>query len=202
MFFARLAVAALSFGSFAKVFAAPIAVEGTNVAIPETLPTQRRAGLDLNGSLSTIVAQVDEIKTKIASVASNPAAAAVAGPEIAIMLTKVKPVISSFSNSLKAAGVDDLTQLSTESAATNMATLLTTTSYIVTTVQGLKTMKNVNNEVEDLKFVVVTLTVTITNLIPTLVNVIKDVVLVVGGVLGVVVTTVKGVLVVLVASGL
>ncbi|KAG8706308.1 hypothetical protein FRC09_002482 [Ceratobasidium sp. 395] len=189
MFFARLAVAALSFGSFAKVFAAPIAVEGMNVAIPETLPTQRRADVNFNTAMANALSTLKDVKGKVAEYANDPVAAAAANPEIVDLLAKVAPAMSSVGDSLKTTGAYDLTQLSTESVATSMAALVTTASDIVESVKGLKTYENVNDEVDAIKATVANLLVILAGVLPAVVALLKNLLVGVTGILGFVIVT-------------
>jgi hypothetical protein len=68
MFFTRFAIAALSFGSAAKVLAAPIAV---GVSLPHSVgtaiaaPVQRRLDLTLSGTLNVVTGVVGIIKGEV-----------------------------------------------------------------------------------------------------------------------------------------
>ncbi|KAG8706097.1 hypothetical protein FRC08_001278 [Ceratobasidium sp. 394] len=173
MFFARLAVAALSFGSFAKVFAAPIAVDGLGVSIPENLPTQRRADIDFNNVLASAIATLTDTKGKVATLAADPTAAV--KPEVAAALAQVAPTLATISSSLKATGAEDLAKLSTDSVAADMAVVMTTVSEIVGGVKEIRTVKVVALELENIKSEVDTLLAIVVGVLPTVIGLIKTV---------------------------
>ncbi|KAG9121744.1 hypothetical protein FRC07_002180 [Ceratobasidium sp. 392] len=185
MFFARLAIAALSFGSVAKVFAAPIAVEGYNVAIPETLPTQRRADLELTRVMTDAATKLSDLKTKIAALAVNPTAAA-ADPQLAKHLDQVAPILATISSSFQATGADELAQVSQDSVAKDMSLVLATTSDIVASVKGIKTLGVVYFAVENINAEVNTIVIKVKLLLPTIVGVLKATIIAVHDVLSLV----------------
>ncbi|KAG8747058.1 hypothetical protein FRC10_002474 [Ceratobasidium sp. 414] len=149
MFFARLAVAALSFGSFAKVFAAPITVGGVSAPIPENLPAQRRADLDFNSVLANAVATLTDVKGKVAALTADPTAAV--QPQLTEALAQVAPTLATISSSLKATGADDLAKLSTDSVAADMAMVMTSVSDIVGSVKNINTVQVVVLELGNIK---------------------------------------------------
>ncbi|KAG9122550.1 hypothetical protein FRC07_001025 [Ceratobasidium sp. 392] len=170
MFFARLAIAALSFGSVAKVFAAPIAVEGYNVAIPETLPTQRRADLDPSNVLSNAVIKLSEIKSKMAPLTATPAAAAANLEVIKPLLAKVAPTLATISSSLSATGGQEFAQESQDSVAKDLSLVMTTTTDIVNSVKGIKTLAVVLVELEYIKEEIDTILLKVQSLLPTIIK--------------------------------
>ncbi|KAG9081099.1 hypothetical protein FRC06_005825 [Ceratobasidium sp. 370] len=173
MFFARLAIAALSFGSFAKVFAAPIAVEGLDVSIPADLPTQRRAELDFNNVLANAVTTLADVKGQLAALTADPTAAV--KPELTDALAQVAPTLATISSSLKATGAEDLAKLSTDSVAADVAMVMTSVSEIVVAVKDINTIQVVFLEVEHIKSAVDTLVGVVLTVLPTATGLIETV---------------------------
>ncbi|QRV72388.1 hypothetical protein RhiJN_00402 [Ceratobasidium sp. AG-Ba] len=198
MFFARLAIAALSFGSFAQVFAAPIAKD-VSVSLPVGLSVDRRA-VDFLSAVDTAKGSLSDIKAKLDSISGHEDnAESVVGST----LSQVAPVLTTLGASIKSTGVEGFANGSAEPVAKEMASVLTLVVSITENAKRLNTVTllsaTVTAEVENIvaelnavlaivKLLAPQVLAIIAPLLVTIFDVVHGVVSVVGGILGAVVS--------------
>jgi len=150
MFFTRLAVAALSFGSIAQVFAAPIGI-AIEVSTPAVNGSPvRRDDLPFTATVAKAMSMLEPLKVQITTLAAGPSGEVT--PELVTAMGNMTPVLDlvvAKLESLKAAGVDKDAILLTADGASkttadivvdDVATIFTLIRGIVGPVEELKTL--------------------------------------------------------------
>ncbi|KAG8683768.1 hypothetical protein FRC09_015858 [Ceratobasidium sp. 395] len=122
MFFARLAIAALSFGSAATVFAAPLVTVPAGVAVGVVIPGQSRGLAAFPEVVETTTTKLQGLKTKIDTLTADSAGAAT--PELAAVINQVSLTLAPISEELSEAGV-------------TKESLLATTDGVIVTAEAL-----------------------------------------------------------------
>ncbi|KAF8603515.1 hypothetical protein BDV93DRAFT_523288 [Ceratobasidium sp. AG-I] len=154
MFFTRLAIAALSFGSIAQVFAAPIAtgLEGNTVAL--TVPVAEQAMVSI---LALVIPKVEGIKARVSDLAADPvgftvdkANIVIAGLVPALHLVSLK--LDSLVNKDAILLIGDGAVKTTPAAiASDMANLIRPVHDIVTFALGLESVDALKSTCEQIK---------------------------------------------------
>ncbi|QRV87290.1 hypothetical protein RhiJN_15308 [Ceratobasidium sp. AG-Ba] len=135
MFFARLAIAALSFGSFAQVFAAPIAKD-VSVPLPSGLSVDRRA-VDFLSAVDTAKDKLSVIQTALAGIDANDVNAE---SLVQSTLSQVAPALSIVTASMKSTGVEGFANESVESIGAEITPVL---NMVVKITEGAKQLHTV-----------------------------------------------------------
>ncbi|KAG8728501.1 hypothetical protein FRC12_021690 [Ceratobasidium sp. 428] len=163
MFFARLAIAALSFGPVAKVFAAPIAVA---VDVPPVVgvsvdavgvPVERRLDLTLPDMLNATTTTLGGLKKEVDALVNDPTA--VVTGKLAAALNTVGSTVGELTQKLRVAGVntdslltnDDGAKLTTDQVADSFSSVLEPVNGIVNSVQGSSNLDGLQTPLNTIK---------------------------------------------------
>ncbi|KAG9080353.1 hypothetical protein FRC06_006752 [Ceratobasidium sp. 370] len=196
MFFARLAVAALSFGSAIKVLAAPIMAGAALSPDPGSIvvanaPIERRIELTFPALIDTTAGALGAIKSEIDSVVTNPAGTV--SNELSSILAKVAPLVKPLTERLQAASADEdslllaadgVTKLTPEAVGASLANTLDIVNGIMMAVRGLTSLKILQLPLNDIKTELAALDTTLAAVAPELHSIVGDILSTVIGLLG------------------
>ncbi|KAG8741095.1 hypothetical protein FRC10_003307 [Ceratobasidium sp. 414] len=173
MFFARLAIAALSFGSVAMVLAAPLRISSNLVARSlAKFPIQRRDVLAFHEAVIHATTTLEELEPQIFTLTLDPSGAVT--PQLAAAMNEVAPAMNTVTEKLSAAGVNQDSLLATadggmlapEALAAELNSMLIAVSGILTYIQGLKSTASIQPSVAHLRDQVTILQTKIGEIIP------------------------------------
>ncbi|KAG9127761.1 hypothetical protein FRC07_009886 [Ceratobasidium sp. 392] len=174
MFFARLAIAALSFGSAAKVLAAPIGVAVVPVAgTAVEVSAERRVDLTFSALLDTTTAALDNIKSKVDSIVNDPL-----GPvadKLGPVITKVAPLVDGLNQKLQAVDIDansllldkdGVAKLTDDALGASLTDVFDLVAGIVAPLKGLTSLDGLQAPLDDIKTKVTALNSTLATALP------------------------------------
>ncbi|KAG8729325.1 hypothetical protein FRC12_021052 [Ceratobasidium sp. 428] len=123
MFFARLAIAALSFGSAATVFAAPLVAAPAGVAVGAVVPGQSRGLPAFPEVVEAAIIKLQGLETEIDTLTADSTGAAT--PELAAIMDQVSPTLAPIIKKFSEAGVTKESLLATTDGVTVTAEAFT-----------------------------------------------------------------------------